>query len=499
MLFRSNLLQSGYGQAMQGAFQAQQARQADLARQLQASQAVAQYGTLGRQAVEAQQAMQQQDLARQLQAGAQMGQLGTARRQAYEQQQQQAAQDYARQLQAGAQMGQIGTAQRQAYEQQQAVQQQDLARQLQAAQAYGGYGAGLGQMGQLQGQLGAGQQQAMLEGAQAIMGAGSLEQQTRQAGLQALYNQFMQWRAYPFQTSQFYTNAALGTGALSGGSQSGYSGSFMPSDRRLKEGVADHSGDEPEVVGETFDGQKIYRYRLIDPETGKLGPAQIGLMADEVENKEPKAVGETPEGLKMVDYKTATDDAARLGGAVTHGGDYADGGATGSVHGIYSPKMAALIAMQKGALGGNALGIGSLPYAGAPSYVPESQAPNVKPMLPSHTGAVATKPRASGLSQVSSGLESAKGLVDTGRSLKTAYGDISKLMQNRGGVVPHMAGGGSFMPYSDPSPSAFPEDVLNASPKVEPLKPPQLPEPKKKESSGSDAMGAIKKIGRAHV
>lgn len=47
-------------------------------------------------------------------------------------------------------------------------------------------------------------------------GAGTLQQQTDQAGLTALYNQWLQQQAYPFQTAQFLGNIAMGTGALSG-------------------------------------------------------------------------------------------------------------------------------------------------------------------------------------------------------------------------------------------------------------------------------------------
>jgi hypothetical protein len=59
-------------------------------------------------------------------------------------------------------------------------------------------------------------QQAGLSGAQAQMAAGQVQQQTQQAGLTALYNQFLQQQSYPFQTAQFLANIAEGTGSLSG-------------------------------------------------------------------------------------------------------------------------------------------------------------------------------------------------------------------------------------------------------------------------------------------
>ena len=73
---------------------------------------------------------------------------------------------------------------------------------------------------QLLAQFGAGAQAAGLQGAQAQQQAGLSTQQTDQAALQAMYNQFLQQQAYPFQTTQFLANIAEGTGALSGGSTS---------------------------------------------------------------------------------------------------------------------------------------------------------------------------------------------------------------------------------------------------------------------------------------
>ena len=88
-----------------------------------------------------------------------------------------------------------------------AAQQAALGNQL--------YGMGTGASQQLAA-LGAGAQGAALQGAQAQMGAGQVAQQTQQAGLTALYNQFLQQQAYPFQTSQFYTNAVGSLGPLYG-------------------------------------------------------------------------------------------------------------------------------------------------------------------------------------------------------------------------------------------------------------------------------------------
>jgi Chaperone of endosialidase len=173
--------------------------------------------------------------------------------------------------------------------QQQFGQGTGVAQQL-AALGQQGYGMGAG-TSQALANLGAGAQAAGLAGAQAQIGAGATEQQTQQAGLQAMYNQFMQEKGYPFQIAQFLANIAEGTGALSGNTTT----TSMASDRRLKENV--------KKVGETNDGQPIYRYNFKgDPRT------QIGLMAQEVEKDHPEAVDED-RGYKSVDYKKATEDA----------------------------------------------------------------------------------------------------------------------------------------------------------------------------------------------
>jgi muramidase (phage lysozyme) len=167
------------------------------------------------------------------------------------------------------------------------------------------YLAGLGQQGALAnqfGNLGLGAQTAGLQGAQAQVGAGTLGQQTQQAGLSALYNQFQQQQAYPFQTAQFLANIAEGTGALSGSTTTttqpmGIFGNL--SDERAKENI--------EPIGKTFDGQNIYKFNY------KGEPnAQVGLIAQDVERRNPDAVHEQG-GLKYVDYDKATADAANRG------------------------------------------------------------------------------------------------------------------------------------------------------------------------------------------
>ncbi len=89
-----------------------------------------------------------------------------------------------------------------------------------------GYGQALGTAQQQQGvqlqgaqqlaNLGAQAQGLGLQGAQAQMAAGTMQQQTEQAGKDAMVQRFMQEQGYPFQVAQFLANIALGTGTASG-------------------------------------------------------------------------------------------------------------------------------------------------------------------------------------------------------------------------------------------------------------------------------------------
>ena len=123
-----------------------------------------------------------------------------------------AAANLARQQQMG--MGNvIGNLYSQGYSQALNTAQQQQSADLAARQANL---ARLLQGGAQLGQLGAGAQGAAIAGSQNLMNMGTQEQQTEQAGKSALYNQYQQARAYPFQVAQFLANIAMGTGALSG-------------------------------------------------------------------------------------------------------------------------------------------------------------------------------------------------------------------------------------------------------------------------------------------
>ena len=286
--------------------------------------------------------------------------------------------------------------------------QQQFGQGLAAAQQNAALGAGLYGMGSQTAQglanLGVGAQSAGLQGAQAQMAAGQAAQQTEQAGLQALYNQFLQKQSYPFQVDQFLANIAMGTGALSGSTTTTNQAMGGFSDKRLKENI--------KPVGKTFDGQTIYSYNFKgDPKT------EIGLIAQEVEKHHPEAVG-LAGGYRTVRYDKATEDAAdrghfasggaAMGGGVMpyHAGEgFFDGGAVGYDPGILQQILASYERMyaplqgQKGGLG-------------AASYVPESSLP---------VGQLMT---AGDLPAVANPFENVQGMVSLGTGLGELGGNV---------------------------------------------------------------------------
>ena len=180
---------------------------------------------------------------------------------------------------------------------------------LQGANQLGQLSSAYGSLGQAgatnEANIGSGAQAAGLAGAQAQLTAGQAQQQTEQAGLTALYDQFLQQQSYPFQTTQFLGNIAEGTGALSGSTTSSTQPAPYFSDERLKEDI--------QPIGKTFDGLNIIKFKYKgDKQT------HVGLSAQDVEKKHPDAVGLSG-GYKTVDYDAATRDAADKG-RVHHAG-----------------------------------------------------------------------------------------------------------------------------------------------------------------------------------
>jgi hypothetical protein len=197
----------------------------------------------------------------------------------------------------------------------------------------------LGQAAYSLGNLGVAGQNAGLTGANAQLGYGTLGQSTQQAYDQALYQQFLAQQGYPFQTTQWLAGIDTAVGSQMGGTSSttgaapnpwssilglGLAGASI-SDRRAKEGI--------HKIGETNDGQPIYRYRY------KGSPQwQIGLISQEVEKTHPEAVHKIG-GFGAVDYKAATEDSIRrafggripgfaLGGTPYGGGGLYGGGSS---------------------------------------------------------------------------------------------------------------------------------------------------------------------------
>lgn len=167
--------------------------------------------------------------------------------------------------------------------------------------------------------LGTTAQEAGLKGAEAQINAGTLEQQTEQAGKTALVNQFMQEQGFPFQVAQFLANIATGTGALSGSTTATTQPAPFFSDRRLKHDV--------KRIGKTDDGLPIYSFKYKGDEKEQT---HVGFMADEVEKVKPEAVGVHPTGYKTVDYAKATENSMGGGVAPQRAGEaFADGGLAG--------------------------------------------------------------------------------------------------------------------------------------------------------------------------
>jgi hypothetical protein len=189
--------------------------------------------------------------------------------------------------------------------------------------------------------------QSQLAAGQGLLGAGTVEQQTQQAQDTALYNQFLQQQAYPFQTTQFLGNLAMGMGPLYGSTTTQQGSQFAPqpffSDDKLKENVR--------KIGQTRDGLHIVRYNYKDDPHKLL---RIGFLASDVEKKMPEAVSKH-DGIRSVDYERAArarggivNDNESMGGFVdpaTHMREtFAEGGGG---PGFDPATMAAILAAQQ--------------------------------------------------------------------------------------------------------------------------------------------------------
>jgi len=109
-----------------------------------------------------------------------------------------------------------------------------------AAKAQGGY-----QFGALH--------NSALAGGQSQIGAGSLEQGTDQARLNAAYQQYLQAQAFPYQQAQFMASTGLPTVSAMGGSQSGSSTSPTPGPSPLSQ-IAGLGLTAASIFGAPFTG-----------------------------------------------------------------------------------------------------------------------------------------------------------------------------------------------------------------------------------------------------
>jgi hypothetical protein len=248
------------------------------------------------------------------------------------------------------------------------------------------------------GQLGSGAQQAGLAGAQALLGAGTLEQQTQQADLTARYQQFLQERGYPFQVAQFLANIAMGTGALSGSTTTTTQPQPFFSDEREKTNIKPL-------------GKGLYAYDYIDDverarETGEpMPPKRVGPMAQDIEARRPGLV------VDINDYKVVDPSRDSMGGAVMHPGHYAPGG-------LVAPEdMRAILASQQQFLGPYA-GSGG-PYGGKPGYVPQTSLHVPKLM----TAGPAPAQRPSEFQQLAGGIQQTAGLGESLLGEKGLFGE----------------------------------------------------------------------------
>lgn len=237
----------------------------------------------------------------------------------------------------------------------------------QQAQLMGAYGqAGIGSSGQA----------ALLSGAGQQIGAGQLQQTTQQALDTALYQQYLNQMAYPFQTTQYLAGiegsigpqmggsgtasttgpspslisqiaglGTLGTGLFGSSGAIPYLGSLL-SDKRVKENI--------KAIGKLNDGQTLYKFNYKGDPT-----VHVGLIAQEVEKEHPEAVHRDPHGIRLVDYDRATRDAEgvakrQYGGGMMEGPMMAPSGVAGA--------------------GGGVTAAPSTPYApSSSSYVPAAQ------------------------------------------------------------------------------------------------------------------------------
>lgn len=325
--------------------------------------------------------------------------------------------------------------------------------------------------------------QERLAGLTALTTAGNQQQQQQQNELSSAYQQWQAGKSYPFQRDQWLSGiigsigpqaggsattqmpqpSALqqiaglgmtglglfggmgGLGAMGKGSSLGGSmGGMALSDERAKEDVV--------KVGELEDGTPVYRFRYKgDPKT------QIGLIAQDVEQRKPEAVEEV-NGTKFVDYETATEDSVSKaeGGAVREQPKFGSG-----IPFMNAPGIIPLQAMKAGA--------GIMPKAAAPSVPRQATAvENMQKMLPMLQGlrkTIFNRDNTSSNFNANSGLESRAGFAGGGE-----VDELSILNGPASGIVPlepqpfMNTRPSGIMPMFDVNPATLP--AANPSPPI---------------------------------
>jgi len=192
-----------------------------------------------------------------------------------------------------------------------------------------GYGQALGAaQTDLERQLQAGQglSQAGLAAQQASLGAGTLGQQTQQAGLSALYNQWQQARMYPYQQAQFLAGIAGGLGPLMG-QQSYQSQATNPFGMFLADGGA---VDENRMGGAVTNGGDFARggYATrggVDEDPLAIQEQMYKDIEKPVETSLPTGQVQAAQGLKPADFaptpkqESALDKASKVAGLAKEG------------------------------------------------------------------------------------------------------------------------------------------------------------------------------------
>lgn len=193
-------------------------------------------------------------------------------------------------------------------------------------------------------------------------------------------------------------------------------GMSLFSDARLKENI--------KTVGETYDGQPIYKYNFKgSPKT------EIGFLAQDVEQRQPEAVGSIS-GLKTVDYDMATKDAERprkaSGGGV--GGDDRHerlASAFEAVHGLLHKARGGSVMKPRFAGGGD---VGLTGWEAGTTVNPAGSSFDFKKL-------------GSGLSSLGQKSQGSQG-GDDGGMLRSQQEGLSRMLSGMGGARPGFASGG---------------------------------------------------------